>query len=65
MIDAQNAAYAIARHHEQTEHVLTRLRIDARLDDREKGRRITEVIAEANSRLVELVGRYPASRRWD
>ena len=65
MIDGRNIAYAIARHRQQTEYTLASLRIDESLDDREKGRRITEVIAEANSRLVEIVGRRPADHRWD
>jgi hypothetical protein len=50
---------ALALHHERTENALARLRTDDSLDDREKGRRITEVIAAANSRMVELVRRQP------
>lgn len=48
---------AIAQHRQHTEEVLARLRTDDSLDDGEKGRRITQVIAAANARLVELVGR--------
>ena len=51
---------AIARHRQQVEDTLVRLRIDDTLDDREKGRRITQVIAAANFRLVELVRQRPA-----
>jgi hypothetical protein len=54
-------AFAIAQHRQQTERTLVVLRTDDSLDDREKGRRITQVIAAANARLVELVGRRPAA----
>ncbi len=47
---------AVALHRDRTEHALARVSSDDSLDDREKGRRITQVIAAANARMVELVG---------
>jgi hypothetical protein len=51
--------HAIVLHRQRTEHALARLRTDDSLDDYEKGRRITEVIAAANSRMIELIRREP------
>ena len=55
----------IAEHRQQTEAALARLRTDDSLDDREKGRQITEVIAAANARMVALVGQRAAEPGYD
>jgi hypothetical protein len=60
MHEPSTVAQAIARHRENSERTLARLRIDNALDDQEKGQRITKVIAAANARLVQIVG-TPAS----
>ena len=53
----------LAAHREHTERLLRLVRADDSLDDREKGRRVTRVIAAANARLVRLTGcRLPATR---
>jgi hypothetical protein len=54
---ATGIGLVLAGYRYETEHALAALRIDHRLDDREKSRRITQVIEAANARAVELLRR--------
>ena len=47
-------AARIARHRAETEDALAEIRLDASLSDRERSRRITEILARANSRVLAL-----------
>ena len=49
-------AIFLARHREYTEQAITRIREDNLLSDRERARRITEVVAEANARVLARAG---------
>ena len=57
------SARALVAHREHTEYLLRRVRLDDSLDDREKGRRVTVVIAAANARLLAMTGRAPRALR--
>jgi hypothetical protein len=52
------AGLALVGHRYVTESMLAALRIDNTIDDREKVRRISEVIAEANARALELMRQH-------
>jgi hypothetical protein len=45
-------AVFLARHREHTEQAVAAIREDAFLTDRERARRITQVVAEANARVL-------------
>jgi hypothetical protein len=47
----------MARHRAQTDQAIARIRDDASLDDRERARRITQIIADANWRVVAIASR--------
>lgn len=49
----------LAQHREQTERVLASIRTNAFIDDRERARRITQAIAAANARFLELTEGRP------
>jgi hypothetical protein len=44
----------LARHHAETERALASVRTNAFLDDRDRARRITEIVAEANARVLAM-----------
>ena len=44
-------AVFLARHREWTEQAIATIREDASLNDRERARRISQVVAEANERV--------------
>src|SRR5215212_9656505 len=50
-----DVGFALAGHRYMTEHALAALRIDHTLDDREKARRVTQLVEQANARAVELM----------
>jgi hypothetical protein len=54
-----STARLIARQRAETEQAIAEIRYDASLDDRERARRITQIVAEANGRVLAL-----ASRRY-
>jgi hypothetical protein len=59
-----NASYALAGHSHRIESILAVVRQDHTLDDRQKGRRITQVIAAGNARAVKILishGKLPAA----
>ena len=45
-------AVFLARHREYTEQAVARIREDYLLSDRERARQITEIVAEANARIL-------------
>lgn len=45
-------AIFLARHREWTEQAIATIREDASLNDRERASRITQVVAEANGRVL-------------
>jgi hypothetical protein len=47
-------ARMLARHHAETERKLASIRTNAFLDDRDRARRITEIVAEANARVLKM-----------
>ena len=47
----------IARQRAETEQAIAEIRFDASLDDRERARRITQIVAEANGRVLALASR--------
>jgi hypothetical protein len=61
MSPATEIARVLAEHRQQMEQALEVVRTDASIDDRERGRRITRVIAAANARALEIMsqGRRP------
>jgi len=50
-------AIFLARHREHTEQAIARIREDYTLSDRERARRITQVVAEANERVLARAAR--------
>ena len=48
----QHHGSLIARHRAETEQAIAEIRFDASLDDRERARRITQIVAEANGRVL-------------
>jgi hypothetical protein len=52
---ASSLGLIFAGHRYETEHALAALRIDNTLDDREKSRRICQLIEAANARAVEIL----------
>jgi hypothetical protein len=53
-------AIFLARHREYTEQAIARIREDAFLTDRERAQRITQIVADANARVLARA----ASRVW-
>lgn len=51
----------IARQRAETERAIAEIRFDASLDDRERARRITQIVAEANGRVLALSARKSPS----
>lgn len=58
MASTTNLTRILAGHHRRIEHTLAAVRTDEALDDRQKGRLITQVIAAANARAVEIMARH-------
>jgi len=52
---ALSLGLVFAGHRYETEHALATLRMDNTLDDREKSRRICQLIEAANARAVEIM----------
>lgn len=46
-----------ARQRAETERAIAEIRFDASLDDRERARKITQIVAEANGRVLALTSR--------
>ena len=44
----------VAQHRAETERAIAAVRYDTSLDDRERARRITEIVAQANGRTLTL-----------
>lgn len=57
----QTTASLIARQRAETEQAIAEIRYDASLDDRERARRITQIVAEANGRVLALSARKASS----
>jgi hypothetical protein len=57
ILASKNVAQFFAGHQQRTERALTAVRRDAFLDDRRKSQLITQVIAAANARAVEILAR--------
>ena len=58
MASTTNVARVLAGHHQRMEHALAVVRTNDTLDDRQKGRLITQVIAAGNARAVEIMARH-------
>ena len=58
MTSITNGPRILAEHHDRMEHALTAVRMDHTLDDRQKSRLITQMIAAANARAIEIVARH-------
>ena len=58
MAPMTNDARILARHHDRTERALSTVRMNNTLDDRQKGRLITQVIAAANAWTVAIMARH-------
>jgi hypothetical protein len=50
-------AIFLARHREYTEQAIARIREDYTLSDRERAQRISQVVAEANERVLARAAR--------
>ena len=57
MAATPNVTRVLGRRHDQIELALAAVRKDHTLDDRQKGQRITQMIAVANARVVEILAR--------
>jgi hypothetical protein len=54
-------AQSLLRNHAETEQAIARIRFDASLTDRERARRITEIVAESNRRVLARASARAAS----